>query len=273
MKKHHTLSSDASRSAVTGKFSFTLIELLVVIAIIAILAAILLPALNSARERGRTTSCVNNAKQLMLVFHNYADDNDDYLPNGYYTGVSTLDQGSYQTYIMDYIAHLYNITKMTKVTSSNKWQQSNNQDSGVFRCPSMDNASYLCWAYTSYGINKYITYPANNDRRKRGRLRRPSENILMGENYNHGSLSSGATSDKTFDLAQSGGKDPIAFRHNKRATFGHSDGSVENLGMDQVVNAQHWPELNDSGNGNNSRIRTWQWSDNYLNTKNTFGNF
>jgi len=60
--------------------SFTLIELLVVIAIIAILAAMLLPALSKAREKARSIKCVNNHKQVALVLRLYADDNHEFVP-------------------------------------------------------------------------------------------------------------------------------------------------------------------------------------------------
>jgi len=61
---------------------FTLIELLVVIAIIAILMAILMPALHRAREQGQRAVCLSTLKQLTLVWLMYADENDDKLVNG-----------------------------------------------------------------------------------------------------------------------------------------------------------------------------------------------
>jgi len=89
--------------------AFTLIELLVVIGIIAVLAAMLLPALATAREKGVTADCINNAKQLSLGLVMYGNDNNQWFPaisdnvqganvDGfwiYYTGFPVPDAGNY----------------------------------------------------------------------------------------------------------------------------------------------------------------------------------
>jgi prepilin-type N-terminal cleavage/methylation domain-containing protein len=65
--------------------AFTLVELLVVIAVIAALAALLLPALARAKSTARTTSCLNNKRQLAVAWLMYAQDNRDYLAyNSFY---------------------------------------------------------------------------------------------------------------------------------------------------------------------------------------------
>jgi len=65
---------------------FTLIELLVVVAIIGILASLLLPSLSKAREKGRVAVCKSNLRQQVLMFHMYADGNDDNYPQELPTG-------------------------------------------------------------------------------------------------------------------------------------------------------------------------------------------
>ncbi len=228
------------------KKHFTLIELLVVIAIIAILAAILLPALNSARERGRSASCINNMKQVASAALIYSDDNDAIMMVDFKSGAPA----GYLTYALA-TGYFYD-NHSTKTLNGNYLS-----DINTIICPSADpgpipadfagNASFL----GGYGVpyepfdnhpnhggshseSQAIDYvrTATGDRwsKQSGvylikKLKSASTFAMFFE----GTANGKAHFQTSFEGSASDATPTIDFRHNKSTVVPYADGHVAAL--------------------------------------------